>query len=189
MTKQLGIIFKNVQMIFLMFNLSGLNPKERINVEISHFLIQAIEFTSKYTARVIDLFISPITSLSAIEQSSRTVSNKTMDAEIRAEYGEFVKKQQKIKSTLGEEPVTSVPTEKPQDERTPEFWDSKVSELKLSYEKDVPPKRSWTVKKVTPETTPGNPGLLSRLKSKVGLGGRGTRKKRVRKRTRKTRIL
>lgn len=182
MSKQLGVIFANVQMIFLMFNLSELNPKERINIEISHFLIQAIEFSSKCATQAINIFISPITSLSAIDAQSRTESNKRMEVEINAEYAALRKKE----PPLVAEPV-STPTEPPKDEKSPEFWDSKVSELKLSYEKDVPPKRSWTVKKVTTETTtPGKPGLFSRLKSKVGLGGRRTRKrKRVRKRTRK----
>ena len=187
MSKQLGVIFANVQMIFLMFNLSGLNPKERINIEISHFLIQAIEFSSKCAAQAIDIFISPITSLSAIEQQSRTESNNRIDKE-KKEYEKIVAKQ-KIKAPLDEEPV-STPTEPPKDEKSPEFWDSKVSELKTSYEKDVPPKRSWTVKKVSTETTetttPGKPGVLSWVKKKVGLGGRRTRKRKRVKRTRKT---
>lgn len=183
MSKQLGVIFANVQMIFLMFNLSGLNPKERINIEISHFLIQAIEFSSKCATQAINIFISPITSLSAIEQQSRTESNVKMKAEITSEYAALRKKE----PTLAAEPV-STPTEPPKDEKSPEFWDSKVSELKTSYEKDVPPKRSWTIKKVSTETTtPGKPGLFGRLKSRIGLGGLGGRRTRKRKRVKRTR--
>jgi len=179
MTKQLGDIIAHIKIIFLMFNLSGLNPKERINVQISRFLIDAIECNSHHLTQAINYFIRPFTSLNAIEQQSRTDSIKRMDAE----YAALVTKQQEIKAMLSEQSTpTAEPTKKPQDERSPEFWDSKVREESLNYEKDVIPKRSWTVKVRTETKTPEKPsGLLSWFSR----GGKRTRRKRVRKGTRK----
>ena len=159
-----------------MFNLSGLNPKERFNIQISNFLIEAMNSSSKYASQAIDIFISPVTSLSAIEKQSRVESIKKMDAE----YAVLKANEKKIKAVLVEEPVTE-PIEPP-DERRPEFWDSKVRELTLQYNKDVTPKRSWTVKVTEPKRpeTPGKPGWFSVL------GRGGTRKRKRVKRTRKT---
>lgn len=181
MTKQLGEIIAHVKTIFLMFNLSGLNPKERITLQISRFLIDAIECNSKYATQAIDMLISPFTSLNAIEQQSRRESIKRMDAE----YAALGANQQKIVAMLGEQQPTPTaePTKTPQeDERRPEFWDSKVREESLNYEKDVIPKRSWTVKVRSETKTPEKPGsLLSWFR-------RGGTRRRVRKRTRKSHI-
>ena len=93
-----------------------------------------------------------------------------------AEHAALVTKQQEIKTMLGEQSTpTAEPTKTPQDER-PEFWDNKVREESLNYEKDVTPKRSWTVKVRTETKTPEKPGgLLSWFRR----GGKRTRRKRV----------
>jgi len=176
MTAQLGDIIAHLKTIFLMFNLSGFNAKERINVQISHFLIDAMECNSKYATQAINILIRPFTTLDTIEQQSRRESIKRMDAE----YAALGTKQKKIEAMLVELPAYE--TEKPQpNETTTEFWDSKVHSERLQYEKDIIPKRSWTVK-VSTETKPQekSSGLLSWFRR----GGKRTRK-RV-KRTRKT---
>jgi hypothetical protein len=180
MTKQLPDIIAHVKTVLLMFNLSGLNPKERINIQISHFLIDAIECNSKYAVQAINMLISPFTSLNAIEQQSRRESIKRMDTE----YAALTANQQKIVAMLGEQQPTPSEPKKPQDERKPEFWDNKVREESLNYDKDVIPKRSWTVKVRSETKTPEKPGWFSWGRR----GGTRTRR-RIRKRTRKITFL